>query len=498
MTTATVPATGSPPPAAGERARWVALTILCVGALMIVLDMTIVNVALPAIQRSLHFSQSNLAWVVNAYLITFGGLLLLAGRVGDLVGARTVFLTGLAVFVSASILCGIGASATMLVAARFAQGVGAAMSSAVILGLIVTMFPEPAERAKAIGVFSFVASAGASIGLLAGGVITQVLDWHWIFFVNVPIGAITALLAVRFVPRDRGAGRDAGADITGAVLITAALTLGIYAIIRTQDYGWLSAHTLGVGGAALVLLAGFLAWERRCAAPLVPLRVFRSRTMSGANLIQMLFAAGMFGMFFLGSLYMQRVAGYSALQIGLAFFPAAILIAAVSLAVAPRLILRAGSRATLLPGIVLAAVGLAWLARVPVHAAYAADLLPAIVLVGLGAGLGFPAIVTLAMSAADPREAGLASGIVNTTQQVGGAVGLAVLATLASTHTSRMLAAGYGRPAALTSGYRLGWEIGVGLLVMAFVLAATVLRSPVGMPAAETARASEAAPAEAA
>jgi EmrB/QacA subfamily drug resistance transporter len=485
MTTTAVPTTGSPPRAPGDRARWLALTILCTGALMIVLDMTIVNVALPAIQHSLHFSQSSLAWVVNAYLITFGGLLLLAGRLGDLIGARTVFLTGLAVFVSASILCGIGASETMLVAARFAQGVGAAMSSSVILGLIVTMFPEPAERAKAIGVFSFVAAAGASIGLLAGGVITQALNWHWIFFVNVPIGAITALLAVRFVPRDRGAGRDTGADVTGAVLVTAALTLGIYAIIRTQDHGWLSADTLGVGGAAVALLAGFLSWERRCTAPLVPLRVFRSRTMSGANVIQMLFAAGMFGMFFLGSLYMQRVAGYSALQIGLAFFPAAILIAAVSLAVAPRLILRVGSRATLLPGIVLTAAGLAWLARVPVHATYSVDLLPAIVLVGLGAGLSFPAIVTLAMSAADPREAGLASGIVNTTQQVGGAVGLAILATLASTHTSRLLGAGHSAPTALTGGYRLGWEIGVGLLAAALVVAATVLRSPVQMPAAE-------------
>jgi EmrB/QacA subfamily drug resistance transporter len=482
--TTTHPETGSPP---GDRARWVALTILCAGALMIVLDMTIVNVALPAIQHSLHFSQSNLAWVVNAYLITFGGLLLLAGRLGDLIGARTVFLAGLAVFVSASALCGIGASETMLIAARFAQGVGAAMSSSVILGLIVTMFPEPTERAKAIGVFSFVASAGASIGLLLGGVITQVLDWHWIFFVNLPIGAITALLTIRFVPRGRGTGLAAGADVTGAVLVTAALTLAIYAIIRTQDYGWLSAHTLGVGAIAVVLLACFIAWETRCDAPLVPLRIFRSRTMSGANLIQMLFMAGMFGMFFLGSLYMQRVAGYSALQIGLAFFPAAVLIAALSLAVAPRLILRIGSRATLLPGVVLAAAGLAWLARVPVHATYLSDLLPAVVLVGLGAGLSFPAIVTLAMSAADPREAGLASGIVNTTQQVGGAVGLAVLATLSSAHTSRLVAAGHSATVSLTDGYRLGWEIGVGLLGVAFVLGVAVLRGPQRVHAAQTA-----------
>src|SRR5947209_6004649 len=262
---------------ANERSRWIALVVLCAGALMIILDMTIVNVALPSIQHDLHFAQSSLAWVVNAYLITFGGLLLLAGRLGDLVGRRNVFLIGLAMFVAASALCGAAQSQTLLIIARFLQGFGGAMASAVILGMIVTMFPEPAERAKAIGVFSFVAAAGASIGLLAGGVITQAINWHWIFFVNLPIGVATALLVVRLVHRDAGIGLRGGADVLGAALVTGALMLGVYTIVKAQSYGWGSARTLGLGGVAAALLAGFIAWEARIDNPLMPLRIFRSR-----------------------------------------------------------------------------------------------------------------------------------------------------------------------------------------------------------------------------
>ena len=467
--------TGSPPTST-ERSRWIALVVLCVGALMIILDMTIVNVALPSIQRDLHFTQSNLAWVVNAYLITFGGLLLLAGRLGDLVGRRKLFLAGLAVFVAASALCGAAQSETVLIVARFIQGVGGAMASAVILGMIVTMFPEPAEQAKAIGVFSFVAAAGASIGLLLGGVITQAINWHWIFFVNLPIGIATGLLAVRLVSSDEGLGLKAGADVLGAVLVTGALMLGVYTIVKTQNYGWGSVHTLGLGTIAIALLAGFILRELRAENPLMPLRIFRSRNVSGANLVQMLFIAGMFGMFFLGSLFMQRVLGYSALQIGLAFLPVALLIAAFSLGLSARLNVRFGPRAVLLPGLALGVAGLALLSQAPVHASYLGNLLPSMILVGAGAGLSFPALMTLAMSGADPTDAGLASGLVNTTQQVGGALGLAVLATLATSHTSTLLHEGRATASAVTSGYHFAWAIGTGLLVAALAAAVTVLR----------------------
>ena len=468
-----------------SNSRWIALVVLCVGALMIILDMTIVNVALPAIQRDLGFTQSSLAWVVNAYLITFGGLLLLAGRLGDLLGRRSLFLIGLGVFVAASALCGASDSQTMLIVARFAQGVGGAMASAVILGMIVTMFPDPGEQAKAIGVFSFVASAGASIGLLAGGVITQAINWHWIFFVNLPIGIATAAFALRLVPRDTGIGLRGGADVAGAVLVTAALMLGVYTIVKAQSYGWASLHTLGLGAVAVGLLGAFVAWERRARTPLMPLHIFRSRNVSGANLVQMLFVAGMFGMFFLGSLFMQRVLGYSALEIGLAFLPVALLIGAFSLGVSARLNMRFGPRATLIPGIALAAAGLALFTQASVGASYVRDLLPSMVLVGIGAGLSFPSLMTLAMSGADPSEAGLASGLVNTTQQVGAALGLAVLATISTTRTDTLLHAGKVSATALTSGYHLAWTIGTALLLAAIAAAATILRPPARAVGAE-------------
>jgi MFS family permease len=325
-------------------------------------------------------------------------------------------------------------------------------------------------------VFSFVAAAGASIGLLAGGIITQAVNWHWIFFVNLPIGVATALLAVRLVPRDVGIGLRGGADVLGAALVTGALMLGVYTIVKTQDYGWGSARTLIMGAVAVALLAGFIGWEARADNPLMPLRILRSRNVAGANLVQMLFVAGMFGMFFLGSLYMQRVLGYSALDIGLAFLPVALLIGIFSLGVSARLIVRIGARATLIPGLALAAAGLALFTQTPVDATYLGNLLPSMLLVGVGAGLSFPALMTLAMSSADPTDAGFASGLVNTTQQVGGALGLAVLATLASTRTTNLLDDGRTTATALTSGYHLAWAIGTGLLITAIATAVTVLR----------------------
>ena len=459
-----------------DRDRWIALVVLCVGTLMIVLDQTIVNVALPSIRTDLGFSQSGLAWVVNAYLIAFGGLLLLAGRVGDLVGRRRVFLTGLAVFTAASLLCGLAQNQDMLVAARFLQGAGGAMTSAVVLGMIVTMFEDPGERARAIGVYSSVAAAGASIGLLAGGVLTQAINWHWIFFVNIPIGLATALVAARIVDRDAGLGLGQGADVPGAVLIVGALMLAVYTIVEAGDSGWVSAHTLGFGALAAALLAGFVAREARTRNPLMPLRVFRSRVVALANTIQALTVAGLFGMFFLGALYMQRVLGYDAIEVGLAFLPVALIIGTLSLGLSARLIMRAGARATLIPGLVLVAAGLALFQRVPVEGDYVRDLLPAMLLLGLGGGLTFPSLMTLAMAAATPSDSGLLSGLANTTMQVGGALGLAVLATLSTTRTDSLVAEGHSPAFALTSGYQLAFTIGTALVVTAVVLTVALLR----------------------
>jgi EmrB/QacA subfamily drug resistance transporter len=459
--------------------RWLALVVLCVGMLMIVLDVTVVNVALPSIQSDLHFSQSSLAWVVNAYLIAFGGLLLLAGRFGDLISRRSVFLAGLAIFTGASLLCGLSGSQEMLVAARFVQGVGGAMTSAVILGMIVTMFPEPTEQAKAIGIYAFVASAGGSIGLLVGGSLTQAIDWHWIFFVNVPIGVATAFLARRLLRPEQGIGLTKGADIGGATLITAALMLGVYTIVKpAAEYGWGAGRTLALGAASAGLLAAFVVREARAPNPLVPLRIFRSRSVSGANAIQALTVAGMFGMFFIGSLYLRQVLGYGALEVGLAFMPTTLIMGTLSVRYSERLITRYGARSTLIPGLVLMAVGLLLFTRTPVKASYVTDVLPTLVLLGGGVGLSFAALMTLAMSGATASDAGLASGLVNTTAQVGGALGLAVLNTLASTRTHGLLAHGMSTPSALTSGYHRAYLIAALLVVAAMVVAVVVLKAP--------------------
>jgi EmrB/QacA subfamily drug resistance transporter len=459
-----------------ERRRWIALIVLCVGALMIVLDATVVNVALPSIQRDLGFSASDLAWVLNAYLIAFGGLMLLAGRLGDLVSRRGVFLAGLGIFTGASLLCGAAQTKEMLVAARFLQGVGGAMTAAVTLGMIVTMFPEPRERAKAIGVYGFVASGGGTIGLLVGGVLTQAINWHWIFFVNVPIGIVTAALAVRLLERDRGLGLARGADVAGAGLITAALMLGVYTIVKpAAEHGWGASQTLLLGAGSVVLLVAFVIREATASTPLIPLRIFRSRNVAGANAIQVLLVAGMFATFFLGSLYLQRVLGYDALQIGLAFMPTTLVMGTLSLRYSERLVMRFGPRAVLLPSLVSIAAGLALFARAPVHASYVTDVLPTLVLLGVGAGASFPALMSLAMSGATESDAGLASGLINTTTQVGGALGLAVLATLAATRTHHLLAGGAHVATSLTSGYRIAFIVAAGLLLVALALALTVL-----------------------
>jgi EmrB/QacA subfamily drug resistance transporter len=446
-----------------DRARWTALYVLCVGMLMIVLDATVVNVALPAIQDDLSFSTSSLAWVVNAYLIAFGGLLLLAGRLGDLIGRRTVFLAGLAVFTVASVLCGAAQSQELLVAARFLQGLGGALPSAVILGMIVTMFPEPREQAKAIGAFAFVASAGGAVGLLAGGVLTQAINWHWIFFVNVPIGVATGVAAARLIGRDEGLGLAAGADVPGAALITASLMLGVYTIVEpAADLGWTAGRTLLLGAVAVTLLAAFVLREATAAKPLMPLRIFRSRAVVGANVVQILGVAGMFGMFFLGALYLQRILGYDALETGLAFLPVTVIMGTLSVRYTDRLVMRFGARRLVLAGLVVFFAGLATFTRAPVEGSYVAHVLPVMVLLGTGAGLCFPALMTLAMSGATPSDAGLASGLINTTAQVGGALGLAVLATLSASRSDALIADGEATAQALTSGYHLAFWIGAG------------------------------------
>jgi EmrB/QacA subfamily drug resistance transporter len=475
--------------------RWAALYVLCAGMLMIVLDVTIVNVALPSIQEDLGFSRSNLAWVVNAYLIAFGGLLLLAGRVGDLVGPRRVFLLGLSIFTVASLLCAVAQTQEMLIGARFVQGVGGALTSAVILGMIVTLFPEPREQAKALGVYGFVASAGGSIGLLAGGVLTDAISWHWIFFVNLPIGIGVALGALRLVEDRGGIGLGQGADVPGAVLLTGGLMLGVYTILQAGVVGWGSPQTLVLGAVSVALVTAFVVRQARIPNPLMPLRLFKSRNVAGANVVMALLVAGMFAMFFLGALYMQRILGYGALDVGLAFLPATIVMGTMSLRFSGRLTVRFGPRAMLIPSLLAIGAGQLLFAMTPVDGAFATDILPAMVLIGFGAGLGFPALMTLAMSGATPSDSGLASGLVNTSVQVGGAIGLAVLATLATERTDGLLADGEATAAALNSGYHLAYLIGAALVGVALLIVLGLPRSRPARAAGGEAEADAAQPA---
>jgi EmrB/QacA subfamily drug resistance transporter len=471
--------------------RWLALYVLCAGVLMIVLDATVVNVALPTIKDDLDFSQSDLAWIVNAYLIAFGGLLLLAGRLGDLLGHRRVFLAGLAVFTVASLLCGLAQSQAMLIGARFLQGAGGAAASAVTLGMIVTMFPEPRDQAKAIGVYGFVASAGGSLGLLAGGVLTDLISWHWIFFVNVPIGLATGVLALRLVESRPGLGISEGADVPGAVLVTAGLMLAVYTILGVEEHGWTSAQTLLLATVSVALVTTFILRQAHISKPLMPLRLFHSRNVSGANIVMALLVVGMFGIFFLGALYMQLVLGYEPLEVGLAFLPGSVLMGVLSLGFTDKLNMRFGPRKVLITGLCLLLVAMLLFTRTPVDGSYLVDLFPTLFIFGAGAGIAFPALMMLAMSGATPSDAGLASGLVNTTGQVGGAIGLALLATLSTARTSSLLEDGESAAAALNGGFHLAYLIGAGAALVAIVAAVTVLRSaaPPGPHNAEDAQA---------
>jgi EmrB/QacA subfamily drug resistance transporter len=476
-----------------DRKRWLALLVLCLGDLMIVLDTTVVNVALPSIRDDLGFSESSLAWVVNAYLLTFGGFLLLGGRLGDLFGYRRLFLVGIALFTLASLACGLASSQAFLVAARAAQGIGGAIVSAVALSLIMVLFTEPGERAKAMGVFGFVAAGGGSVGVLLGGVLTDAFDWHWIFLVNIPIGvAVFALCLVLLRPSPGPAG-PVHLDVAGAVTVTASLMLAVYAIVNGNETGWTSGQTIGMLVASAVLLAVFFVIEARVRSPLVPLGLFRLRNLATANTVGVLWAAAMFAWFFLSALYLQLVLGYSPFEVGLAFLPTTLIMGAFSLGLSAKLVMRFGIRVPLAVGLSLAAVGLALFARAPVDGNFAVDVLPSMILLGFGAGISFNPLLLAAMSDVPPDEAGLASGVVNTSFMMGGALGLAILASLAASRTDSLLAAGEDPLVALNGGYHAAFLAGALFAAGAAVLGAALLRAgmeplshadePIGVPA---------------
>jgi EmrB/QacA subfamily drug resistance transporter len=465
-----------------DQRRWLALLVLCLGDLMIVLDSTIVNVALPSIREDLGFSAESLAWVVNAYLLTFGGFLLLGGRLGDLYGQRRLFLGGITLFTLASLACGLATSQEFLVGARAVQGVGGAVVSAVALSLIMTLFTSPAERAKAMGIFGFVLSGGGTVGVLLGGVLTDVLSWHWIFLVNLPVGIAVFALTLALLPSSSGQAAPGRLDIAGAITVTSSLMLAVYAIVNGNDTGWTSGRTLGLLGAAVLLLAAFLGIEAKVRAPLVPLGLFRNRNIATSNVVGVLMAGGMFAWFFLSALYLQLILGYSPLEVGLAYLPSTVIWGASSLLLSDRLVMRFGIKVPLVAGLSLMIAGLLLFARVPVGGSVLVDVLPGSIAVGLGAGIAFNPLLLAAMSGVAPTESGLASGVVNTAFMMGGALGLAVLASLAAARTDAFAASGDGRLEALTGGYHAAFLAGALFLIGAAVIAGTLLRA--GVPAA--------------
>jgi EmrB/QacA subfamily drug resistance transporter len=480
------------------RNRWFALYVLCLGSLMIVLDVTIVNVALPSIRQDLGFSGTSLAWVVNAYLLTYGGFLLLGGRLGDLFGQRRLFLTGITLFTVASLVCGLSTTQGFLVAARAVQGIGGAVASAVALSLMMTLFTEPADRAKAMGIFGFVASGGGSIGVLLGGILTDSLNWHWIFLVNFPIGILVVVLSLRLLPGVPGHAAGGRLDVAGALTVTASLMLAVYAIVNGNQKGWSSGQTLGVLAAAVALLVVFLAIENRVRSPLMPLRLFRLRNLATANVIGVLWAAAMFAWFFLSALYLQLVLGYSPLQVGLAFLPSNLIMGFFSISLSAKLVMRFGIRPPLTAGLLLAAAGLALFVRAPVDGNFLVDVLPSMILLGIGAGTAFNPVLLAAMSDVAPEESGLASGVVNTAFMMGGALGLAVLASLAASRTSSLRAGGDGPLASLVGGYHAAFLVGAIFAAVAAAVGAALLRTGAQAPAHEhEERMGDLAPAEA-
>ena len=494
--TTTAP-TPTAPGAGDARARWLALLVLCLGDLMIVLDGTIVNVALPSIRDDLGFDETSLAWVANGYLLTFGGFLLLGGRLGDLFGQRRMFLIGIVLFTAASVACGLSTTQGMLVVSRAVQGLGGALVSAVALSLLMTLFTAPSERAKAMGIFGFVLSGGGAAGVLLGGILTDLLSWHWIFLVNVPVGIVVYLLSLRLLPAAPAPAAGGRLDVGGAVTITGALVLAVYAIVNGNEWGWGSARTLGLLGAAVVLLAAFLVIESRSPSPLVPLRLFRITSVTAANAIGVLMAAGMFAWFFFSALYLQQILGYTPLEVGLVYLPSMIVWGGSSL-LSDKVVMRFGILKPLAFGLGMMAIGLLLFARAPVDGNVWVDVVPATLAIGLGAGIGFNPILLAAMSGVGPAEYGLASGVVNTSFMMGGAVGLAILASVAASRTSSLEAGGDPQDVATNGGYHAAFLVGAIFVLAAIALGVALLRGatvtapeahgvPEGEPAGEPA-----------
>ena len=467
------------------KSRWLALYVLCLGDLMIVLDSSIVNVALPSIQEDLGFSQSTLAWVVNAYLLTFGGFLLLSGRLGDLLGNKRVFLGGVVSFTLASIACGFAPSAELLVVGRAIQGLGGAAVSAVALALIMGLFSDPGERAKAMGVFGFVMSGGGAVGVLAGGVLTGLLNWHWIFLVNIPIGVAVFVSSLKLLPAVPGHAAEGRLDVAGAITVTSSLMLAVYAIVNGNDKGWASTQTLGLLAVAVALLAVFLVIESRVSAPLMPLSIFKLRNVATANVVGVLWAAAMFAWFFLSALYLQLVLGYSPLEVGLGFLPTNLIMGALSVGLSAKLVMRYGVRPPLGVGLTLAAAGLVLFAHAPVDGSYLVDVLPPMILLGVGAGIAFNPLLLAAMSDVAPQESGLASGVVNTAFMMGGALGLATLASIAASRTDSLRAGGDSAIAALNGGYHAAFLAGAAFALGAALVSTLFFRANLAAAHAE-------------
>ena len=458
--------------------RWLTLVVVCFGQLMIMVDATIVNVALPSIQRDLHFTPATLSWVVNAYLIAYGSFLLLAGRAGDLIGRKKVFISGIVVFTVASALSGLTTDEVMLIAARALQGLGAALAGGVIIALIVTDFPRPHERAQAMSVFTFVIAGGGSLGLLAGGLLTQMISWHWIFFINLPIGLATILLGWWLIEENEGAGLSRDVDIAGSILVSAAMMVGVYAIVTASDQGWASAHTLGFGAAALLLLIAFVALESRIKNPILPLRILRLRNLTGASAARALIATGGFTAYFLGALYLQHVKGYDAIGTGLAFLPQTVALGVMSMGITSRLMRTFGPRAVAIPGMLVFAAGMVVLSSLDAHSNYFPGIFGGYLLFGIGAGMSFMPLLTIAMAQIPAAEAGLASGIANVTMQVTAAIGLAALSTIATNQAAFLIAQGQPLASALAAGYQLGFVLAAGCIAVALLVVLVVLRSP--------------------
>jgi EmrB/QacA subfamily drug resistance transporter len=473
-----MPNISTPSSGTTDKRRWIALIVVCLAMLMNALDGSIVNVALPSIQRDLHFSQANLTWVVDAYLIAFGSFLLLAGRLGDLLGRKKVFLSGVALFTASSLVCAVAQSQAMLIAARFVQGIGGAVSTSVIVAIIVTEFTGATERAKAMSAYMFVAVGGGSIGLLVGGVLTQAVNWHWIFMINVPIGIVTFFLGSILIKENAGLGVRHGLDVMGSLLMTSSLVIGIYAVVKASSYGWLSSHTLGYGAVAAVLMTAFLILESRVARPIMPLRIFKLRSLTASSVVRGLTFTAMFAVFFFGALYLEKVLGYAPFKTGMAFLPMTIAMAVMSLGLTSRLLIRFGPMKLLVPGMTAVIAGLLILSRTPVHANYVTSLLPAFLLLGMGMSVSAVPLLTIAMADVPKNDAGLASGIVNVSMWLASSVGLAVFGTLAASKTTTLVASGENQASALVAGYHVVFLIGALLAAAGLAVTLTVLRSP--------------------